>query len=200
MDDFMELVVGRTYRLRMVGKPYEYYQHWKPIVCRSPGVRDGEVLDPLMVMGKLPTPMYAAWFLVRAGDVLKLVDFPESLLNHLLKWAKANNAEPGGRHGCDWEIRCVRATHYLNKSKYDAVALGQTPFTEAEFAVFGARGDLASILEKARSPHTTEEIRHMLDEERGRQVAAPSTAVAAPKGRRRREKLPAKDDDMFQST
>lgn len=200
MDDFVELVAGKTYLLRMIGKPYEYYQHWKPVVCRSPGVQNGEVLDPLMVMGKLPTPMYACWFLIRAENALKIIDFPESLLNSFLKWAKANNAEPGGQHGCDWEIRCVRATRNPSKSRYEAMPLEQTPLTESEFAMINAKGDSARIIEEARRPHTAEEIRRMLDEKHGKQVASPTTAVATPKGRRRRVQSTAKDDDIFQST
>ena len=187
-SDFMKLEINKTYKLRMIGKPYEYFQHWEPVICRSPGIKDGQVLDPLMLEQKNPAARYACWFLNRDDGTLKIIDFPGSLLDSFLDWAKAFNAEPGGRNGCDWQVKREGNAGDPRKSKYKAMPLDRAPFTEEELAMINAKGDLAKILEEFRKPNTPDEIRRMLAEKRGGTSGggghgggAPKTGGSAPK-------------------
>jgi len=166
-SDFLKFEMNKAYKLRMVGKPYEYYQHWEPVICRSPGVQDGKVLDPLMLEQKNPTTRYACWFINREDGTMKIIDFPGSLLDSFLDWAKAYNAEPGGKNGCDWQIKREGSANDPRKSKYKAMPMDKTPFTEAELEMFKAKGDLPKIIEDFRKPNTPEEIRQMLADKRG---------------------------------
>ena len=188
-SDFMKLEINKTYKLRMIGKPYEYFQHWEPVICRSPGIQGGQVLDPLMLEQKNPAARYACWFLNREDNSLKIVDFPGSLLDSFLDWAKAFNAEPGGRNGCDWQVKREGNANDPRKSKYKAMPLDRAPFTEEELAMINAKGDLAKILEEFRKPNTPDEIRRMLSEKRGGKASegaghggtTQKTATSAPK-------------------
>lgn len=180
-SQFLKLKAGGKYRVRLVGRPISYLQHWEPVVCRSPYQdEDGKVIDPLMLEGKEPKKRFSAWVLDREdGDKLKVMDFPPSLFDSFKEWRGANNNdEPGGSKGCDWKIVVtLPAGGDRRKTKYAAYPSAPTPFTEEELARM-KEIDIKKKLEDYRKPHSPEEIRRMLAE-KGMKIGGASPSASA---------------------
>lgn len=164
-SSFLKLEAGKRYTVRLVGKAYKYFQHWEPVVCRSPGTdpETGQVLDPLMQAGLEPKLRYSIWVLDRNdGNKLKLMDFPSTLFKTFLEWKEAYNEDPGGIQGTDWNIKLeVPAGGNKKNTKYSAFPLKQTPFTPEEAELIKKMQIREKIVE-LRGPHSPEEIRAMI--------------------------------------
>lgn len=190
---FLKLQAGNKYRVRLIDKPLHYFQFWEPIIVRSPGTdENGNVVCPLMQMGEVPKDRYAIWVMDRNDDnYLKIMDFPPSLFNYFKTWHEATGQNPGGKQGCDWQIT-VKAPQGGQKkqyTKYEALALDRTPFSEEEIAsmkegVTIYRDDeerqvsLKDFLLDVRRDDTPEEIRKKLNEI-GKSVGSKTTSAPA---------------------
>lgn len=161
---FLKLKGGNKYRVRLVGKAVGYLQHWDPVICRSPGKDDkGNIIDPLMIDGHEPKKRYAIWVINRDdGNKLQIMDFPPTLFDQFKAWKSACNEEPGGSKGCDWQIRLeIPSNGDKRRTKYLAMPLDRTPFTEEEIALM-RQIDIKKVLTEVRRDNTPEEIRKMM--------------------------------------
>lgn len=206
---FLKLEAGKTYRVRLVSNAVRYFQHWEPVICRSPGVdAKGTVLDPLMQMNFAPKERYAIWVFDREdGNKLKVMDFPPTLYEQFSEWKVNFNDAPGGPSGPDWKIKLEVRGNDRRKTQYKAAALDKTPLTSEELELI-KNGNLKEKLAELRKENTPEEIRNLLAAKNGDPTgpstarpnapiptataemthaapaapAAPSTPAAAPKG------------------
>ncbi len=168
-SQFLKLKAGESYKVRLVGRPVGYLQHWEPVICRSPG-KDPEtkqIIDPLMLKGHEPKERYAIWVLDRKdNNALKVMDFPGSLLDKFVKWKDEFQDEPGGQKGPDWKITLtVPPGADKKRTQYDAMNLDRTGFTQEELDLFKKMGGgegLRAKLAEFRRDHTPEEINEML--------------------------------------
>jgi len=180
---FLKLEAGKKYRVRPVGKPIKYLQHWEPVRCRSPYMNDkGEIIDPLMLLNKEPKKRYAYWIMDRDDESrLKIMDFSSSILDAFKEWKEMWNEEPGGHKGGDWQIKVIPgAGGDRRKNKYIATFIEKSPFTDEEKQRISEAGDLAKKLMDARKPNTPDEIRAMLSEAEGKGDSVPASAPVTP--------------------
>ena len=175
---FLKLESGKTYRVRLVGNAVQYFQHWEPVICRSPGVdpKTNTVLDPLMQMSKpdgtpyLPKERYAIWVLDRLdGNKLKIMDFPGVLYDRFKAWKADFNQAPGDVNGPDWKIELQARGGNKRNTQYIAERLDRTPFTTEEIeriqkglTINGAQISLRDHMANLRRANTPEEIRNLL--------------------------------------
>ena len=179
---FLKLEAGKKYKVRLVGKPASYHQHWEPVICRSPGVdpETKKTLDPLMLQGFTPKKRFAMWVLDREdGNKLKIMDFPSVLFDQFAEWKASANEDPGGANGPDWSIKLDIPGGDRRRTKYKATSLAQTPLTDEELKAI-KEGNLKEKLYEARRPNTPEEIRAMLAQKTGADPSGPSEPTAAP--------------------
>ena len=196
-DTFLKLVPGNKYRIRLISKPVRYMQHWEPVICRSPGVdpESKQVIDPLMLLGYKPKKRFAIWVLDREdGNKIKLMDFPQQLLDCFSEWkAMYNNEEPGGKNGPDFVIKLELPGGDRRRTKYKAVALeGRTPFTDDELKRIN-EGKLKDKIQEFRREHTPDEIRAMMAAKQGGvqpQVQGTQAPSSRPRPRRSRRRSP----------
>lgn len=172
--DYLKLEIGKKYKLRLVLKYFAYFQHWEPIICRSPEIdaKTGETLDPLMLQGIQPKPRYAIWVIDRTDGKLKLMDFPGTILEQFRAWKDNFNDDPGGPKGPDWVIEGKCPGGDRRKTKWNCAYLDRTPFTQEEVDAIKS-GNLQARLEEARKPNTPDEIRKKLADKHGIDGGAP---------------------------
>lgn len=179
---FLKLEAGKKYKVRLVSNAVQYFQHWEPIICRSPGVdkETGKTLDPLMLQGYAPKKRYAIWVFDREDqNKLKVMDFPPTLYEQFSEWKANFNDNPGGANGPDWSIRLEIPGTDRRRTKYKASNLDKTPFTEEEIALIKS-SNLKEKLAELRKENTPEEIRALLASKSG-DPSGPSTVGTAGK-------------------
>ena len=158
---YLKFEDNKRYRVRLISKPMNYHQYFKPIICRSPGCdENGTVIDPLMQMGFKPDSRYSIWIFDREdNNTLKLMDFGIGLYRDIVEWKVGYNEDPGGMNGPDFQIK----TEGIGRNrKYKVLALEKKPFTEEELQIIKT-GDLRKKIEEIRKPHSPEEIRKMYE-------------------------------------
>lgn len=178
---FLKLEAGKKYKVRLVSKAVRYFQHWDPVICRSPGVdeKTGQTQDPLMLQGYTPKARYAIWVFDREDqNKLKVMDFPPTLFDQFADWRANFNEDPGGLNGPDWIIKLEIPGTDRRRTKYKASYLDKVAFTEAELALL-KESDLKGKLAELRKENTPEEIRQLLSAKQGGDPTGPS-AVSAP--------------------
>lgn len=163
---FLKLEVGKKYNVRLVSKPYEYYQHWDPFACRSPG-RDPatkQMLDPLLIANPdlKPKKRYAIWVLdLNDNNNLKIMDFASTIYDEFVKWKMTFNDDPGGIKGPNWIIEGKCPTGKKRDTRWSAAYLDRAPFTPEQVTAIEA-GNLEARLIDARKPHTPDQIRELM--------------------------------------
>lgn len=166
--NFLKFKAGSTYRVRMICEPIKYLTHWKPVTCRPPFPDEkGKIIDPIVLRGlaEEAKTRFSALFFDRSDALLKVADFPVTLLEQFKIWKEAHNEPPGGKNGPDWYIKVVKKN---NLTKYTATALDRAPLTQEEIAIvksFGGSAKLQEKLQELRRPHTPEEIETMISEQ-----------------------------------
>lgn len=161
---FLKLEAGKKYKVRLVSRPVQYFQHWDPVICRSPGVdpESGKTLDPLMLQGHTPKKRYAIWVFDREDqNKLKVMDFPPSLRDQFVEWKANFNEDPGGPNGPDWIVKLEVPGTDRRRTKYKASYLDKAPFTQEELKQI-TEGNLKEKLNELRRENTPEEIRQLL--------------------------------------
>jgi hypothetical protein len=183
---FLKLEPNKKYRLRLVSRPIQYFQHWDPIPCRSPGVdpETGKAIDPLLAQGFKPKERYSIWVINREDKQLKIIDFSPTLYEQFGNWKSLYNEEPGGKTGPDWVVEGKCPGGDKKRTKWTASYLDRVPFTEEELDAI-SKGKLSEKLAEARRNHTPDEILKMLAEKTGGAsipvpVQPPAAAVSAP--------------------
>jgi len=173
---FLKLEAGKKYRVRLVSNAVRYFQHWEPVICRSPGVdAKGVVLDPLMQMNYTPKERYAIWVFDREdGNKLKVMDFPPTLYEQFSEWKVNFNDAPGGPNGPDWVIKLEVRGNDRRKTQYKASNLEKTTLTPEELELI-KNGNLKEKLAELRKENTPEEIRNLIAAKNG-DPTGPSTA------------------------
>lgn len=158
---FLKLQAGNKYKLRLVGRALHYHQFWEPIVVRSPFQdENGKVICPLMQQGFTPKDRYSIWVMDRNdNNKLKIMDFPPSLYNKFKDWYDENGGEePGGANGPDWSVKLSAPTGNQRFTKYEAMPLDRTPFTDEEKTKI-REGKLKERLLDVRKDDSPDEIR-----------------------------------------
>lgn len=162
---FLKLEAGKKYKVRLVSRAFKYFQHWEPVICRSPGVdkATGQTLDPLMLQGFAPKPRYAIWVFDREdGNRLKVMDFPATLYDQFAEWKANFNDDPGGPNGPDWIIKLeIPGGGDRRRTKYKASNMDRTAFTAEELSAI-KEGDLKTKLADLRKANTPDEIRQLM--------------------------------------
>jgi len=159
---FLKLEPNKKYRIRLVSNAVQYFQHWEPVICRSPGVVDGKTVDPLMLQGFAPKKRYAIWVFDREDqNRLKVMDFPPTLFEQFAEWKANFNDAPGGANGPDWVIKLEVPGTDRRRTKYKASYLDKAPFSEDEIKQI-KEGNLKEKLTEFRKENTPEEIRQLL--------------------------------------
>ena len=194
---FLKLEAGKKYRVRLVSNAVQYFQHWEPVICRSPGVdpKTGKVVDPLMLANHTPKKRYAIWVFNRdEGNKLQVMDFPPTLFDQFVEWKTNFNANPGGENGPDWSIKLEVPGTDRRRTKYKATHLEKAPFTEEELKVLNegitvmvdgkeTKMTLKARLADLRRENTPEEIRAMMEakgDPSGPRSSAKPAAAAEP--------------------
>lgn len=184
--EFLKLEVNKKYKVRLVGTPYEYLQHWSPVICRSPESEKTceELVDPILQMGlqtEYPKPRYAMWVFDRNdGNKLKVMDFAPTMLDKFKGWKENFNEDPSGLNGPDWIIQGNCPGSDKRKTKWECNYLDKTPFTQEEKEAIKG-GDLKNKLFKVRAPHTPDQIREMLAKKgAATQASAPAKTASSP--------------------
>lgn len=185
--DYLKLEIGKRYKIRLVAKPFGYFQHWEPVICRSPEVdtATGQTLDPLMLQGLTPKPRFAIWVFDRLdGNKLKIMDFAPTMLEQFKVFKENFNDDPGGSKGPDWAVEGKCPGGDKRKTKWSCSYLDRSPFTDEEIALIKTKDDkgrtLAERLSDARKAHTPDQIREMLDKKKVANGGVVTTAAAAP--------------------
>lgn len=164
-SSFLKLQAGNKYKIRLVGRPLAYWQHWEPVICRSPYIdeKTNKILCPLMNMGYEPKLRYAIWVFDRDdGNKLKVMDFPASLKDQFGEWKANFNEDPGGQSGPDWVVK-LDSPGDKKRTKYKGSYLDKAPFTKEEADQI-AEGNLGAKLAELRRDNTPEEITKMLQD------------------------------------
>lgn len=177
---FLKLEAGKKYKIRLVSRAVQYFQHWEPVICRSPGIdpKTGQTLDPLMLAGYSPKKRYAIWVIDREdGNKLKVMDFPPTLFDQFADWRANFNEDPGGPSGPDWIIKLEVPGTDRRRTKYKASYLDKVPFTAEELALI-KEGNLKAKLADLRKENTPEEIRQLMASKNG-DPTGPSVAANA---------------------
>jgi hypothetical protein len=204
---FLRLKAGNKYRLRLVGRPVRYLQHWEPVRARSPGKKpDGTPICPLIARGHEPKVRYAIWVMDRDDSSrLKIIDFPGMLLERFRDWKNAfNGEEPGGKTGPDFQVEVNVPGGDVRRTRYKATALDRAPWTAEETETFKKGIDgmpLKDKLLQLRREHTPDEILKLLQEKEGTSGGGPSGDVgSAPASQAASNPAPSQpsgDDDDF---
>jgi hypothetical protein len=167
--NFLRLEANKTYRIRLVGRAFEYRQHYTPVCCRSPGPDT----DPLYEMAQMPVKRYAIWVLDRnENNQLSIMDFSPSLYDQFIGWEDMSLDDSGGDNGPDWSIIVDSSAPPPPRRpfiRYRTVFLERTPFTDEErqmliagVPIGRANMTLMEALAEVRRAHTADEIRGML--------------------------------------
>lgn len=181
---FLKLEAGKKYKVRLVSNAVQYFQHWEPVICRSPGTdpKTNQTIDPLMLMNYTPKKRYAIWVFDREDqNKLKVMDFPPTLYEQFAEWKANFNENPGGPNGPDWSIKLEVPGTDRRRTKYKATHLDKTPFTEDELKLI-KEGNLKEKLTELRKENTPDEIRTMLAAKNG-DPTGPSNVESSPAGR-----------------
>lgn len=161
---FLKLEAGKTYHVRLVSNAVRYFQHWEPVICRSPGIdpKTNKILDPLMQQNYAPKERYAIWVIDRDdANRLKVMDFPPVLFEQFAEWKVNFNEAPGGPNGPNWKIKLEMRGNNRRLTQYKASHLDKAPFTAEELEQIKA-GNLKEKLAELRKENTPEEIRQLL--------------------------------------
>ena len=161
---FLKLEANKKYKVRLVSNAVQYFQHWEPIICRSPGVdpKTNQTVDPLMLQNFIPKKRYAIWVFDREDqNKMKVMDFPPTLYEQFAEWKANFNENPGGANGPDWVIKLEIPGTDRRRTKYKATHLDKTPFTEDEAKLI-REGCLKEKLAELRKENTPDEILTML--------------------------------------
>ncbi len=181
---FLKLEAGKKYKVRLVSNAVQYFQHWEPVICRSPGQdpKTGQVVDPLMLQGFVPKKRYAIWVFDREDqNKLKVMDFPPTLYEQFAEWKANFNENPGGANGCDWIIKLEIPGTDRRRTKYKATHMDKVPFTPEEVKLI-QEGNLKEKLAELRKENTPEDIRRMVAEKNGGDPTGPSIPTAPAAG------------------
>lgn len=197
---FLKLEAGKKYKIRLVSRAVQYFQHWEPVICRSPGIdpKTGKVIDPLMLANYTPKKRYAIWVINREeNNKLQVMDFPPTLFDQFAEWKANFSEDPGGPNGPDWIIKLEVPGTDRRRTKYKASYLDKTPLTEDELKIIRegvtimvdgkeTKMSLKDRLGDLRKENTPEEIRALMEQKNDpsgprstKPVAAASTPVVA---------------------
>jgi hypothetical protein len=197
---FLKLQAGGTYRVRLIGSPVLYYQHWEPIMCRSPYFKDdGSTDDPLIQLNSnfQPKKRYAIWVIDRdekdPSKRFKVMDFAPSLYDQFYNWKDKFNDKPGGMRGPDWVIEGKKGKTN-RQTKWVGSYLDRVPLTQEEVAYIDGH-PLKETIANLRKPDSPDYIRQKMVEnsvgpntpvpqsqqqQRSAAPAAPARQAAAP--------------------
>jgi len=133
---FLYLKTGNTYRVRLVGGAVVFHRIFhKPAdgkprtaICEDP--KNCSVLDLHKELKS--QERYAIYVIDRADNKLKIMEGPKTLFLYFKQRYQSTKVKPGGPQGGDWEIK-ITGTGLM--TKYTAIYLDPTPFTDDEKAI-----------------------------------------------------------------
>jgi hypothetical protein len=123
----LPFLAGNEYRIRFVGDPVEFEMY---LVNGKSAITDGG--EKCVIRRKYniePVVRYAAHAIDRADGFLKIIEVSPLTLRPILEWSMARKRDPGGRSGCDFNIRVRRQN---NKNNFIVTSLAITRLTKAD--------------------------------------------------------------------
>ena len=153
---FLKMPEGQ-HQVRLVGKAFMYYKHWDPILAVCPG-KDGGC--PMCNSGTLARMRYAVNAIDRRDGQLKILDAGTQLFEDFRVYFDTTKIDPGSKEGPDFIVKVEVPGGDKRRTKYKAIALQPTPFTEQEAAQIREKGlfKLGEIFE----PKSIQEIQAMM--------------------------------------
>ncbi len=202
--EYLKLVEGVTARIRLVGKPYEFYRHYTTIQATSPGFKQ----DVAWQAGHEPKKRYAILCLDRNDEnKLKVFEAGPLVFESFMTYYEMSKNDPGGVEGPDWVIQMkIPVTMKDGKSfkdkrqtKYTVVRDEKVPFTAEEAAYLKANW---IELKEVKKPTDPELIKEMLEsaKTRGNNDPVPGSVEWWKERRDRRDSENGKSDSGTSST
>lgn len=100
--EHLTLAEGPTYRIRLVGKPYQFWRHYEVLRATSPGFKS----DVAWQAGHVPRERYAILILDRNdNNKLKILEAGPAVFNEFKNYFELKQRDPGGKEGPDWMIQ-----------------------------------------------------------------------------------------------
>lgn len=168
---YLKLEEGKPYRIRLVGKPVEFYSHFDVIRAISPGLDN----DVCWQAGNAPRLRYAILVLDRTDEnKLKILEAGPAVFNEFKTYYELTGGrDPGAKDGPDWLIQVKvpikvengRSFKDKRSTKYNVMRDEQAPFTSEEIAYMAreTKKDI-DIVKKLKAPTPPELIKEMFED------------------------------------
>jgi len=154
---FMKLSDGSN-KVRLVGDPYKFMQHYQPISARCPG--EG---CPLCENGDKAKVRYVVNVFDRDdSNKLKVLELGTQVIKQIADIAQELEINPGHNNSVEFTIK--REGKGLN-TKYTVIPKGNSPFTDEEKAVLKEKNMFD--LEEIKRPESPEAISKRMSEQGG---------------------------------
>jgi hypothetical protein len=158
---FMKLEDGSNH-VRLVGNPYKFMQHYKPVSARCPG--EG---CPICDGGEKSKVRYVVNVLDRKdGNKLKVLELGTQVVNQIASIAQELEINPGHKNSVDFIIK--REGKGLN-TKYTVIPKDKKQFTEEEAELIKKN---MYDLEEIKKPESSESISKRMNEDGGSDSSA----------------------------
>lgn len=162
-SDYLRLESGRTYRIRPLFDPVEFFKYFhkkdgrlRTAICGNPATCKVRDKHPEL---KKPSKRYAAYVIDRADEKIKILEAPQAVFRPIGSSFEATGKNPGsGKDGSDWQVKVVGKG--INTT-YEVAFIDNTPLSSEERAAVkkALDGDTEKLekLYKVDSPEDIEE-------------------------------------------
>jgi len=147
--NFLKLEPNKSYKIRIIGKPYIIWKYW---IDRPDGQsRRAITEDPdncvvARKYGEKPKQRFAITCFDRADGKLKILEGPMTILKSIGAWYAESKIEPGSNKAGDFTIKVERQGNDARTTRYTVMFLNYVPFTKEEVETYkSAAFDLAEI-------------------------------------------------------
>jgi hypothetical protein len=148
---FLKLEPNKSYKIRIIGKPYIIWKYW---IDRPDGQsRRAITEDPKSCIiatkyNESPKQRFAVTCFDRSDGKLKILEGPMTILRSIGAWYQESKVEPGSNKAGDFAIKVERQGNDARTTRYTVMFLNYVPFTKDEVETYKTSGfDLAEIFQ-----------------------------------------------------
>lgn len=148
-SNFLKLEPNKSYKIRIIGKPYIIWKYW---IERPDGsirraiTEDGDNCIISRKYGEKPKQRVAFTCFDRADGKLKILEGPLTILKNIAAWYKESGIDPGSKKAGDFAIKVERQGNDMRTTRYTVMFLNYVPFTNDEVETYKNSGiDLSEI-------------------------------------------------------
>jgi len=160
-SSFLRLQEGK-YRVRLLGKPFQFWQHFEPAAVICEGSAES---CPICKTGNLPKLRYAVNCIDRADGKIKILTGGSQIFD-VFKEYSTEVGDPGKKEGPDFSIKVEVPGGNKRQTKYKTSTLDKNTITEDEKKLIDGGSGLHK-LEEILKAKTAEEIVAVLEKKDG---------------------------------